>query len=151
MEGMVMLKSLDRGRTLPSTSGLTERETTSNFISVLTNRFLIVSLVLFFSLFAFLAAFAACLGETEVQAKSARQIPTSILCLDNEAHPFLSMLSHPGHKSSSSPKIGERPVVAYHMAFLYEGPSYGMALRRLGPKFLPLTVPIYQLKAVYLI
>ena len=145
-----MLKSLGRGRTLPSTSGLTERETTSNFISVLTNRFLIVSLILFFSLFAFLAAFAACLGETEVQAKSAQQIPTSILCLDHETHPFLSAIYLPGHKSSSSPKIGERPVVAYHMAF-YEGTSYGMAMRRLGPEFLPLTVLIYQLKAVYLI
>ncbi len=145
-----MLKSSGRIGTLHSTSGLTERETTSNFISVLTNRFVIVSLILFLSLFAFLAAFAACLEETEVQAKSARQIPTSILCLDNEAHPFLSAVYHPGHKISSSPKIGERGVVAYHMAF-YEGTSYGMAMRRLGPKFLPLTVPIYQLKAVYLI
>ena len=145
-----MLKSSGRIGTVPCTSGLTERETTSNLISVLTDRFVIVSLILFFSLFAFLAVLAACLGETEAQAKSARQIPTSILCLDNEAYPFLSAIYHPGHKSSSSPKIGERPVVAYHMAF-YKGTSYGMALRRLGPKFLPLTVPIYQLKAVYLI
>ncbi len=130
---------------------LTERETTGNFFSVLRHRFLIVILVLFFSLFGFLIAFAACLVETEVQAKSAQQIPTSISCLDSEVHPFLSTIYHPGHKNSSSPKIGERPADAYHIAFLYEGPSYGMALRRLGPKFLPLTVPIYQLKAVYLI
>ncbi len=113
--------------------------------------FLIVFLILFFSLFGFLTVFAACLVESEVGADSTSQIPTSISCLDSEAHPLFPTIYHPGHKNSSSPKIGESPVVAYHMAFLYEGPSYGMDLRRLAPKFLRLTVPIYQLKAVYLI
>ncbi len=113
--------------------------------------FLIVFLILFFSLFGFLTVIAACLVESEVGADSTSQIPTSILCLDNEAHPFLSTIYHPGQKSSSPPKIGERPVVAYHMTFLYEGTSYGMALRRLGSNFLRLSIPIYQLKAVYLI
>ncbi len=146
-----MLKSLDRGRTLPSTSGLTERETTSNFISVLTNRFLIVSLILFFSLFAFLAAFAACLGETDVTADSARQLPSSISCLDSAAHPFLSTLPYPGKKSASSPKIGERAVNDYRVALLHEGYFYSTSLRCSAPALASLSVPIYQLKAVYLI
>lgn len=146
-----MLNSQGRIRTLPSTSGLTERETTGNFFSVLRYRFLIVILFLFFSLFGFLIAFAACLVETEVQAKNTQQIPTSISCLDSEVHPFLSTIYHPGQKSGSSPKIGESPVDAYHIAFLYEEPSYGMALRRSAPALVSLSIPIYQLKAVYLI
>lgn len=146
-----MLKSSDSGRTLPSTSSLTKRGGTGNFFSVFRRHFLIVFLIIFFSLFASLIAFAACLVETEVQAKSARQIPTSILCLDSEAHPFFSTIYHPGQNSSSSPKIGERAVDDYRVALLHEGHFYSTSLRCSAPALASLSVPIYQLKAVYLI
>ncbi len=151
MEGMAMLKSPRRISTPPSASGLTERGGTGNFFSVFRRHFLIVFLILFCSLFVSLVAFAACLVETEVQAKSARQIPTSILCLDSAAHPFLSTIYHPGQKSSSSPKIGERAVDDYRVALLHEGHFYSTSLQCSVSALASLSVPIYQLKAVYLI
>ncbi len=112
-------------------------------------RFLIVSLVFLFSLFGFVTAYASCLVETK--ARAAGQIPTSITCLDRGAHSFLSTFYHPGHKSSSSLKVGERAVDDYRVALLHEGHFYSTSLRRLAPALVSLSIPIYQLKAVYLI
>ena len=145
-----MLKSSGRIGTLPSTSGLTETETPGNFFTVLRHRF-IVCFIFLFSLFGFFTAYAFCLLETEVQAKSATQLPSSILCLDSAVYPFLSTIYHPGQKSSSLPKIGERAVDDYRVALLHEGHFYSTSLRCSVSALASLSVPIYQLKAVYLI
>jgi hypothetical protein len=73
------------------------------------------------------------------------------LCLDSAAYPFLFTIYHPGQKSSSSPKIGERAVGDYRVALLHEGHFYSTSLRCSAPALASLSVPIYQLKAVYLI
>ena len=140
-----MLKSSGRTGTLP----LTERKATGNLFSVLTHRFLGVFFISFFILFAFVTALAACLVETK--AHTAGQIPTSITCLDRGAHSFLSTIYLPGQKSSFSLKSGERAVSDYRVALLHEGHFYSMSLRRLAPALVSLSIPIYQLKAVYLI
>ena len=113
-------------------------------------RFLIVPLIFFFSLLAFFNAFAFCLQENEVSARSTGQIPSSIPCLDNEENPYL-FEAFQGHKKFHFSKTEKRAMGAYHEAPLHGGLFHRALLPSSGTISIPSSIPIYQLKTVYLI
>jgi len=113
---------------------------------VLRYRLPIALLIFFFSIVGSLNAF--CLLENQAPTKSASQTPSSISCLDNDENPFLSQGYH-GHKKIYFPKIERMAINAHRATFLKEGPSYPNPLGPSGAVFVPLTIPIYQLKTAY--
>lgn len=125
---------------------LTRSQVTGSFFFVFRYRLPIVLLIFFFSLFGSLNYF--CLLENEVSTRSASQTPISISCLDNKEGPFLSQGYH-GHKKIYFPKIERMAINAHRATFLQEGPSYPNPLGPSGAVFVPLTIPIYQLKTAY--
>lgn len=89
----------------------------------------------------------ACLLENELPVKTASQTPSYISCLDNEANAFLPAV-YQGQKILF-PRMEKSAVNAYLEAFLQRGPPYPTLLRPSGSIVVPLSTPIYQLKAVY--
>lgn len=85
----------------------------------------------------------ACLLENELPVKTASQTPSYISCLDNEQNLLLSQV-YQGHKKIYFPKMES----AYREA-LPEGSLYSTLLQPSATIFVPLTIPIYQLKTAY--
>lgn len=112
------------------------------------HRLLFISFIFFFSLAGPLNALAACSLEKETFAKNTSGTPTSISCMDNQQELFLSQV-YQGHKKIYFPKMERRAMNAHRATFLQEVPSYPNPLGPSGAVFVPLSIPIYQLKTAY--
>lgn len=110
--------------------------------------FVTASFALLLSLVAPLAALALCFLEDQVPARSASHSPGFTSCLDDEESPFLPQV-YQGRGKIYFPKAEKGAPNAHYIDLFQEPPVYRALGWGSGTAVVPLSVPIYQLNAVY--